>query len=161
MELTDTRDPFAPFEVVAVNSAWTDPAIDTTDAPDGAEDASAEERLERYRKTRNLAALVLKGAPTRFVLRPLSAALLVRYDTMAPAERLATCFLVGCHEVRPPEGPALRPAKLERLHGGARIATDAWIETVAARYGLETVYEMGAVVDRISRLPVEQRGPFC
>lgn len=165
--MTDTRDPFAPFEAIAVNADWTDPAVDQTDAADDPaapaprQAAQAGERLRRYRETRDARELVLAGTPHRFVCRPLPASLLARYDALPPSERWVCCVLAGLHEVRRPDGPPLRPAGLDRGPAGVRLARDEWVDRLAAEYGLETVYEMGNTIDRISRLPASRRGPFC
>lgn len=147
------RDPLADLHAYATNDDNCDPALDADDVA----------RLKLYRETRELAdAPVKPGAtPVRFVLRPIPP--IVRAMSLAkmdPDARHACAFLASCHEILLPDGRELRPRKVERGAHGALIADDAWINDVAAEFGLETVLEMGRLAYQRASLRRDARGPF-
>lgn len=158
-------NPLSPIEVLATNSAFCDTAIDSSDSPDGGEFASGEARLAEYRRTRDRSALVLKpdSKPTLFVCKPLAASLVARLldERSLPQARLGA-FVLGCHEVVLPDGSKLAPKRLSPQVGGAAAPTDenAWVDEIARRFGLDTVYEIGSVIYERARLPESARGPF-
>lgn len=157
-------NPLAPLDVYATNTVFCDPAIDTSD-PDDADLPSAAQRMEAYRKTRDASGLVMRPdqRPTVFVCKPLSASLVAKVldgRTLLAAHLAA--FVYGCHEIRLPDGTPVKPAKLVTVSGGTSVPAneDAWIDTVARRFGLESIYEIGSVIYERARLPEGARGPF-
>lgn len=149
--------------MLATNDMFCDPAIDASEAAD-ADVPGPDERLAEYRKTRDPKALVLKSEqkPTWFVCKPLSPTSAVGLDgfTLLGARRMA--FVLGCHEVRLPNGDVMKPKKLKAGPGGTALPADenAWVDEIGRRFGLETIYEIGSVIYERARLPESARGPF-
>lgn len=157
-------NPLAPLEVFATNATFCDPAIDTSE-PDDPDLPSAAARMEAYRKTRDPSALVMKPdqRPTAFVCKPLAASLVAKVlDGRTLLSAYLAAFVYGCHEIRMPDGEPIKPAKLVQIASGPSVPTneDLWIDTVARRFGLETIYEIGSVIYERARLPEGARGPF-
>jgi len=154
-------DTFGPFEVLATNDAWTDPAIDgDADGPE-----AGTQRLAEYRRTRDVAVLRLRDGvtPTLFVVKPLGATYIASVvDTFSgDTFRHVMSFMASCHEIRRADGSRLEPAgKLAKSVKGTMVGNDEWIDTVAAEFGLLTVYEIGSVAYQRARLPRAARGPF-
>lgn len=158
------QNPLAPIEVLATNAMFCDPAIDQTDA-DESELPPAAERIEQYRKTRLLSALVFVPdvKPTLFVCKLLSASTAAKLlDGMATQRAWLSAFVLGCHEIRLPDGTTMRPAKMTAGANGTSAPADEnrWIDEVSRKFGLETVYEVGSVIYERARLPEGAQGPF-
>ena len=158
------QNPLAPIDVLATNSTFCDPAIDMSESDD-ASMPSADDRLAENRRTRDLARLVLKTgeAPTRFVCKPLSPSVVARLlDDRSTVQARLAAFVFGCHEIKLPDGSSLRPGKMLPQSGGITAPADEnkWIDEVARRFGLDTIYEIGSVIYERARLPESARGPF-
>lgn len=155
----------APLELLATNEMFCDPAIDMSD-PDSPESGpSAEDRLSEYRRTREMAALVMRSdaTPTVFVCKRLQPVLAARaLDTVSTAHARINAFVFGCHEIRLPSGEIMKPRKLNASAYGASAPVDEaeWINAVATRFGLATVHEIGQVIYERARLPEAAKGPF-
>jgi hypothetical protein len=159
------QDPLGPLEVIATNPMWRDPAIDMSEPAADADGApSAEERLAKYRETRDRAVLVLKPdvAPTLFVCKPLPAVFVqTTLAGMSPHARALFAFVAGCHLVKLPNGGELKAAKLQpSAYGTSRPDEHAWIETITRKFGMDTVTEIGDVIFARARLPEGAPGPF-
>jgi hypothetical protein len=153
-------DPIAPLDVLATNAHFSDPAIDHATADDG---PTGEERLEAYRRSRDPKELsFLPGLePHRFRAKPLPAVFAASVlEGMVPSARNALAFATACHEVVLPDGATLRPRSVKASSHGTRCSDDEWVNTIAERFGLETVYEVGRVAYERARLPRGARGPF-
>ena len=146
-------DPFAPIDVASAFSDTIDPAIDP-----------ARSNLDAYKKTRDPKHLVFREgmAPVRFRLQPLEAAYLAeRLDSLDAFPRAMHAFLVSCHEIVLPSGEKLVPAVLnDDPVYGIKVATRKWVNEVAARFRLATVYEMGTVAVQRAQMRPEEMGPF-
>lgn len=161
------NDPIGKLEAVATNAMFMDPAIDMSDpagdGPDGAPLPSGEERLVRYRAERDMGCLVLKPdvAPTVFVLSPIpQVAAPMLLEGMSTAVRYVSAFQLSVHEIRLPDGTTMRPKNISPVSYGARKADDDWINRVMAKWGADTVYELGRLAFERARLPVGAHGPF-
>jgi hypothetical protein len=148
------HDPIAPLEVVATNEMFRDPALADL----------SEAELDEYRKDRDLAALQdrLQCAPTAFVVQRLPPTAAMSLDGMTLNLRLFSAFVMGCHEVRLPDGAVLKPEPKKMRPGanGTKLADDEWFNAVSDRFGLETCYEIGRVAHQWARLPRAAHGPF-
>jgi len=157
------QSPLDPLEVLATNSAFTDPAIDTSESDDPEVPSSAD-RLAKYRADRDLAHLVLNGSETtRFVCKPISRAFALKVLDGLPLHLArVSAFLVGCHEIRQPEGKVLAPRKLSAGKMGTSIPQneDEWLNRVIGAYGAETIYEIGSVIYDRARAPEAALAPF-
>ena len=151
------NDPFTPLEIVATNGQFCDPAIDA-DVPD------ADERMARYRETRELDALAWREGVERtvFVCQRVPAAYAACVlANMSGTTRLVSAVLAGCHLVRLPGGQTLAPKRAPRGgNHGVQIAESEWLDALRDRFGLETLYEIGRVIDDAARLPKGAKGPF-
>lgn len=155
-----SADPIGPIDVIATNSMFSDPAIDHGTGDDG---VTGEERLEAYRRTRDLADLRLVAGvePHRFRAKPLPGvfAQSVLAGMVAPA-RNALAFATACHEIVLPTGAVLRPKSVKTSSHGTRCSDDAWVNDMIDRFGAETIEEVGRVAYERARLPRDARGPF-
>ncbi len=161
------QDPLSPFDVVCTNAMFFDPAIEMADAESGDGDrvegaAPQSPMLDEYRKTRDVSKLAKKpGAEfTRFVCKPLPASFVAAVlDNMNLTVRHMIAFRQSCHRVCLPEGGDIKPPnKLRPEACGTKAADDVWIDVVARRFGLETIYEVGRVIYERARLPEGAHG---
>jgi hypothetical protein len=146
-------DPLAAIDVVPAYADTLDPAIDV-----------AKSNLDAYKKTRNPKLLVFKEGvrPAKFKLQPIEASYLAeRLDSLQLFEKLAHAFMVSCHEIELADGTKIRPDVLndDPVHG-VKVATRKWVNEVARRFRLATVYEMGSVAVQRAQLRPEELGPF-
>lgn len=151
------QDPFKPLEIVATNSQFYDPAIDT-DVPDAAE------RMARYHETRELDALAWKDGAERtlFVCKrlpaPYAACVL---ENLGGTMRWITAVAAGCHLVRLPGGKTMAPSKKPRPQSyGVEGAENAWLDELRDAFGIETLYEVGRVISEHANLPKDAKGPY-
>jgi hypothetical protein len=157
-------NPLTPLLVLATNSVFCDPAIDSSehDTPDV---PGPVERMEAYRRERDVSKLVLRDdpKPTWFVCKPLAASACAKHlDHQLQLRAFLSAFVLGCHEVRIPGEEPMRPRKMAPERDGMTgpANENEWIDAVARRFGLETIYEVGAVIYGRARLPEGARGPF-
>ena len=157
-------NPLAPLLVLATNTVYCDPAIDTSEH-EASDVPTAAERMEAYRRERDVAKLILRDdpKPTYFVCKPIGASACAKHlDHLPQLRAFLNAFVFGCHEIRLASGEVVKPAKLSGDRDGvtAPEKENAWIDEVARRFGLETIYEIGSVIYSRARLPEEARGPF-
>lgn len=167
--MSGPTNPLATLRVVATNDAWRDPAIDMSDpdpasVPDGAPaPPTGEERLARYRETRDLTDLAWRPEmkPTIFVVERLPPVFISgSIDQMSQHPRHTYAFLAACRRVELPDGRAM-VAKMSRDKVyKVTLATDDWINEVADAFCLETVYEVGRVAHQWAKMRAAERSPF-
>jgi hypothetical protein len=142
------------IEIVRV-AEMVDPAIDETTSD-----------LKTYAKTRNPAALKFKPGqrPVLFKLRELSATFVgEELDGLEWNKRALLAFRAACHAITLADGKALAPvAKDVEEHAahGVRVAGKEWVERVAKKIGMKSVYEAGSVAIRRAHLAEDEMGPF-
>jgi hypothetical protein len=146
-------DPLATIDVVPAYADTLDPAVDPKAS-----------NLDGYKKTRNPKLLVMREGmrPAKFKLQPIEASYLAeRLDSLDLFAKLAAAFMVSCHEIELASGEKIRPAVLndDPVHG-VKVATRAWVNEVARRFRLATVYEMGSVAVQRAQLRPDELGPF-
>lgn len=140
---------------VRVNPRCVDPAINV-----------AKSNLAEYRRTRELEHLVfVEGVkPATFWLDPIAFSWVVnvcRLDGISETARYVAAFRGSCFAIDLPDGTRMVPTPGEiTSNGETRYTDEAWIQRVSKRFGLLTVYELGAVALQRAELPEEQQAFF-
>lgn len=143
------------IEAVRVNPRCIDPAINVR-----------ESNLAEYKRTRSLEHLTyVEGVkPAVFVLDPISFGWVVnvcRTDGISETARHVAAFRGSCFSIRMPDGTCMEPTASEIISSSeTRYTEESWVQRVAAKFGLLTVYELGAVALQRAELPEEQQGFF-
>lgn len=150
------QNPLAPLDVLATNEMFRDPALADL----------SEAELAEYRATRDLDAIRARlpesPKPTVFVVKRLPPVSTAGMEGMSRSFRELLAFLQACHCVVLPDGAPLEPdrKKMSKAAGGVSQADDEWFNRIAARFGVETCYEIGRVAFEWARLPESAKGPF-
>lgn len=162
------QDPIGTLEILATNEAFTDPAIDTTEPQDQGDDEhpvlSTESMLQRYRETRDPSVLRMNPGiePTRFVIKRMNAAFVLgSLRMLGDSARLMLAACAACHEVKLPGGQIIKAKTKRPIAYGQVCAVEAeWIDTLAKRFGIKTVEEIGRVALAQASLQEGSTGPF-
>jgi hypothetical protein len=146
-------DPVATiFRVVRVNDRYRDPAVDTVETD-----------MEQYRTTRDSSLLRFKAGekPTWFVLRRMKASFVLEaLDSFEGSSRIAVAVRAGVVAIELPDGQRIEPKSHSSGAYETSIADASWLDQIAARYGIETVRELGRLVIEHSALGEGARGPL-
>lgn len=138
------NDPLSPIDVVLVEPFCRDPALDPAMDLDA---YRAERRAEHIKE--------LPGQKAaRFRVGLLDRAFLAeKIEGMASeTARNTMAFLAACHRVTDAEGHEHK-ADVQPGAYDQPMATPAWLNEVADRYGMDAVYELGRVARVRAALP--------
>jgi hypothetical protein len=177
------QDPIGTLDIISTNHVFTDPAIDTTETEveetdevsrDGGDEPaegaprvlSAEAMLREYRRTRDITVLRMRPGvqPNKFSIQRLNAAyILAVLKALPESQRIVMAVSAACHLVTTADGKSLRPKVIKPAnYYGVKLADEReWIHTLAKRFPMETIEEIGRAALSLASLPEGAAGPFA
>jgi hypothetical protein len=149
-------DPSQPARIVRINPSQPDTAVDT-----------AKSDMGQYAKTRDEKHLKFKDGrqPDRFVMVPLTGVYVALCLDSVPSEplRLMLAVQASCRGVECADGSRMDVDTTTLDDVGideVKLAPRSWAAKLIAKFGVETLYELGRFAIARAKLPEGADGPF-